>query len=82
MTRREPKRRVTHCPKGHGFTEGNTYNDPAGKRRCRQCQRDDTARRRASYTLSQEDRTFFQHLLEKDRSSEPRRRVDAPKATR
>lgn len=28
---------VTHCPKGHEYTNVNTYVDPQGKRRCRTC---------------------------------------------
>ena len=27
----------THCPHGHEYTEENTYIDPKGSRRCREC---------------------------------------------
>jgi len=30
---------VTHCPKGHEYTNVNTYVDPSGKRRCRACKK-------------------------------------------
>ena len=33
-------RRKTHCPKGHEYTEENTRISKAGKRVCRQCDRD------------------------------------------
>jgi hypothetical protein len=29
----------THCPKGHPYDEVNTYRDPGGGRRCRECHR-------------------------------------------
>lgn len=29
----------THCPKGHGYTEENTYRDKRGARFCRECRR-------------------------------------------
>jgi len=31
----------THCPKGHEYTEENTYRYPDGRRRCRTCNRDE-----------------------------------------
>jgi hypothetical protein len=34
----------THCKQGHEFTPENTYTSPSGGRRCRQCQRDWSAR--------------------------------------
>lgn len=30
---------ITHCPKGHEYTESNTYRGPSGKRACRECSR-------------------------------------------
>ena len=30
----------THCPRGHPYDLFNTYTDPDGRRRCRQCQRE------------------------------------------
>lgn len=30
----------THCPKGHPYSEENTYVNPAGSRECRICKRD------------------------------------------
>lgn len=30
---------VTHCPKGHEYTDANTYRDKRGKRSCRSCSR-------------------------------------------
>lgn len=30
---------VEHCPRGHKYTPENTYTDPAGNRRCRECRR-------------------------------------------
>jgi hypothetical protein len=32
-------RSKTHCPKGHEYTEGNTYRYPRGNRACRTCRR-------------------------------------------
>ena len=29
----------THCPKGHRYTQDNTYVDPRGSRRCRECRK-------------------------------------------
>jgi hypothetical protein len=37
----------THCKHGHEFTPENTHITPKGARFCRQCRRDDQARRRA-----------------------------------
>lgn len=31
--------RVAHCPSGHEYAPENTYTDPKGNRRCRECQR-------------------------------------------
>lgn len=31
---------LTHCKRGHPFDEENTYDDPAGGRRCKACARD------------------------------------------
>lgn len=36
----------THCKRGHEFDDENTYVDPSGGRRCRQCRRDTRAERR------------------------------------
>jgi hypothetical protein len=33
----------THCPKGHAYSEENTYRDPSGSRHCRVCGRQRTA---------------------------------------
>lgn len=30
----------THCPRGHEYSAGNTYRQPDGGRRCRECARD------------------------------------------
>jgi hypothetical protein len=38
--------RKTHCPKGHPYSEENTYRNPEGQRYCRICGR---ARNRAAY---------------------------------
>lgn len=38
---------ITHCIHGHPFDEENTYRGPNGKRRCRECRRQENARRRA-----------------------------------
>lgn len=38
----------TECIRGHAYTEENTYRDPKGGRRCRQCARDYDKRRRAN----------------------------------
>jgi hypothetical protein len=35
----ENMRSKTHCPMGHPFDEKNTYLDPKGHRRCRECRR-------------------------------------------
>lgn len=35
----------THCPSGHPYSQENTYRDGRG-RRCRQCHRDESSRRR------------------------------------
>ena len=41
VTSEENKKRhhagVTHCPKGHAYTEANTYRSKEGHRRCRTC---------------------------------------------
>ncbi len=31
--------RRTHCPQGHSYDVANTYTDPTGGRRCRECER-------------------------------------------
>lgn len=37
---------IVTCPRGHAYTEVNTYMDPEGHRRCRECKRQlDRARR-------------------------------------
>jgi len=35
------------CPQDHCYDEGNTYVDPSGRRHCRACRRERTARARA-----------------------------------
>ena len=40
--------RKTHCPQGHAYDEVNTYINRQGKRECRSCHRESTARRRAA----------------------------------
>lgn len=42
----------THCPKGHEYTPENTYIEVYGARRCRQCQRDKSARQRREQKCS------------------------------
>ena len=37
--------KVTHCPRGHEYTEENTYRTPTGKRECRHCRRLKSSRR-------------------------------------
>lgn len=37
----------THCPTGHPYDEENTYINPDGSRRCRECRREEDRRRRA-----------------------------------
>lgn len=32
--------RVTHCPRGHEYTDENTYRYPAGNRACKECRRE------------------------------------------
>src|SRR2546421_523516 len=32
-----PNGRKNHCPKGHEYSEANTYRDPNGWRHCRKC---------------------------------------------
>lgn len=40
--------RIVTCPRGHDYDAGNTYIDPKGHRRCRECKRQlDRARRSA-----------------------------------
>jgi hypothetical protein len=39
LAQKHYERNVTHCPKGHEYTPENTYVDPKGKRRCRECKR-------------------------------------------
>ena len=37
--------RITHCSKGHEWTDENTYRSPRGRRECRACRRISLARR-------------------------------------
>lgn len=46
--RRELAAAVTHCPKGHPYSEENTALRASGKRSCRTCARDRSAARRAA----------------------------------
>jgi hypothetical protein len=39
--------RKTACPQNHPYDEANTYLDPRGRRHCRACRRESTARARA-----------------------------------
>lgn len=41
------QREKTHCPQGHEYNEKNTYITSRGKRRCRACNREREAARRA-----------------------------------
>ena len=41
-------RAKTHCPKGHAYSSENTYVDPAGKRACKECRRENLRRWRAT----------------------------------
>lgn len=34
-----PSSRKTHCPRGHAYSQKNTYIDPRGYRHCRECRR-------------------------------------------
>lgn len=43
----------THCPAGHKYTKSNTYLDPSGRRRCRQCKRDN----QRAYTRRRKERS-------------------------
>lgn len=42
-----PRKRKTHCHKGHPFDERNTYIRADGERNCRRCAADRAARKRA-----------------------------------
>ena len=33
------RERATHCPRNHAYTAANTYVDPRGAQRCRECRR-------------------------------------------
>jgi hypothetical protein len=35
----KPKAKATECPRGHQYTAANTYVDPRGAKRCRECRR-------------------------------------------
>jgi hypothetical protein len=35
----EGRKRQTHCPNGHEYTEANTITNPNGTRRCRICRK-------------------------------------------
>lgn len=37
---RHPSRRLTHCPKGHEYSESNVIRNARGHRRCRECVRE------------------------------------------
>ncbi|MCA1569337.1 MAG: HNH endonuclease [Chloroflexi bacterium] len=39
------RKRRTHCPSGHPYDDVNTYINPRGERRCRECNRDQCRRR-------------------------------------
>ena len=43
----EPNSSKTHCPKGHEYSEINTYVYPSGARRCRACRNEQSRRHRA-----------------------------------
>ena len=40
---------ATHCPRGHEYSEENTYYRPSGARKCRACQREKEAATRARW---------------------------------
>jgi hypothetical protein len=42
---RHSEQQVTHCPADHEYTEENTYYDPNGWRKCRECNRSSCAKR-------------------------------------
>lgn len=52
VTRQENMRRrserQTHCIRGHERNAENTYQNPSGSKRCRVCNREEVARKRAS----------------------------------
>jgi hypothetical protein len=35
--------KITHCPRGHSYSEANTYRDQTGRRHCRECNREQAA---------------------------------------
>lgn len=41
-----PNKTKKECPKGHPFDEANTYVNPKGKRECRACRRERSAKRK------------------------------------
>lgn len=43
---RNPFANKTHCPQGHPYDESNTYRDPKGTRRCRECARQENRDKR------------------------------------
>jgi hypothetical protein len=52
-----PRKRATHCKRGHAFDEANTYLGAEGRHVCRKCRSDLERGRRASRRIGNEHRT-------------------------